>query len=175
MIFESVMERIKLISRIAIFTALAISLGYILSFIPNLELTTSTIFLSGAFLGSSAGLLVGAISFLIFGFANPLGPSPLPLLLTQILGGMFAGFMGGVYTRKKWDKVYILVLFGILVTIVYDILTTSVGFLFFPTKKTFLAYLVVGLPFILWHIWTQGLIYGIILFPIVKQLKNRIQ
>ncbi|MCK4321609.1 ECF transporter S component [candidate division WOR-3 bacterium] len=169
------MERVKLISRIAIFTALAIAFGYILSSVPNFELITSTIFLSGALLGSSAGMIVGAISFLIFGFANPLGPSPLPLLLAQVLGGMFTGYMGGIYKREKWGKVYILVLLGVFVTLVYDMLTTSVGFLFFPTKETFLAYLVFGLPFVLWHIWTQGIIYGLILFPIVKQLKKQIQ
>lgn len=168
------MERVKLISRIAIFTALAIAFGYILSPVPNFELITSTIFLSGALLGSSAGMIVGAISFLIFGFANPLGPSPLPLLLAQVLGGMFTGYMGGIYKREKWNKVYILVLLGILVTFVYDMFTTSVGFLFFPTKETFLAYLVFGLPFVLWHIWTQGIIYGLILFPIVKQLRKRV-
>jgi len=167
------MKSIKLISRIAIFTALAIALGYILSFVPNLELVTSTIFLSGVLLGGSAGMLVGALSFLVFGFANPMGPSPLPLLVSQMLGGIFAGFMGGIYKRKNWNRVYILILLGIFITFIYDILTTSVGWIFFPTKNTFLAYLIVGLPFVLWHIWTQSLIYGFILFPIVKHLKKR--
>jgi len=169
------MDNIKLISRIAIFTALAIALGYILSFVPNFELITSTIFLSGALLGIEAGMIVGMLSFLIFGFANPLGPSPLPLLLAQISGGIFAGFMGGIYRKKKWDRVYILVLIGLLVTFVYDMITTATGFIFFPTKKTFIAYFIFGLPFVLWHIWTQGIIYALILFPIIKRLKFKEQ
>ncbi|MEA1912445.1 MAG: ECF transporter S component [candidate division WOR-3 bacterium] len=167
------MNNLKLISRITIFTALAISLGYVFSFVPNLELITSTIFLAGVFLGCRPGMLVGLLSFLIFGFLNPLGPSPLPLLITQIIGGMFAGFLGGIYRKKEWDKAYILVLLGIFITFTYDILTTSAGFFFFPTKKTFLAYLVVGLPFVLWHILTQSIIYGFILTPIIRRLKKR--
>jgi uncharacterized membrane protein len=169
------MDNIKLISRIAIFTALAIALGYTLSFVPNFELITSTIFLSGVLLGMEAGMIVGMLSFLIFGFANPLGPSPLPLLLAQISGGIFAGFMGGFYRKKKWDRVYILVLSGLLVTFVYDMITTATGFIYFPTKKTFVAYFLFGLPFVLWHLWTQGIIYALILFPIIKHLKKRIQ
>ncbi|MCK4420353.1 ECF transporter S component [candidate division WOR-3 bacterium] len=167
------MERIRFVSRVAIFSALAIAMGYVLSFIPNLELTTSIIFLSGVLLGSVGGMMVGAISFLIFGFFNPLGPSPLPLLLSQIIGGMFIGLLGAFYGKKCLRRVYIIVILGILSTLFYDMITTSVGWFLFPTKKTFIVYLIAGLPFVLWHIGTQSAIYGMILFPIIQRIKQR--
>lgn len=166
------MRNIKIVSRITIFSALAIALGYVLSFVPNLELITSTIFFSGVLNGTLPGVLTGAISCFVFGFANPMGTSPLPLLLAQVAGGMFTGYMGGLYSKRKPDRIYIIVIFGIITTFVYDALTTLSGFFFFPTEKTFLAYLTAGSIFILWHILTQAFIYGAVIFPIVKKIQT---
>lgn len=167
------MKYTKNIANITVFTALAVSLGYLLSFIPNLELITSTIFLCGILCGLKAGAITGLLSFSIFGFLNPYGPSPLPLLISQIIGGVTAGIMGGIFGKIKFQKAYIMVLFGIFVTFFYDMITTFSGYFFFPTGKTFLAYLGVGMPFVLWHIWTQSLVYGLVLPPVIEHLKNK--
>ena len=55
----------------SIFIALSIVLGYMLIFIPNIELITLMIFLSGFILGKKEGLIVGAFSSFIFCFLNP--------------------------------------------------------------------------------------------------------
>lgn len=111
---------------------------------------------------------------MIFGLLNPLGLSPIPLLLSQIVGGILIGFVGGFCNEKGWNKSYIFGLLGFILTILYDLLTTFGGaILFFPKKKTLSAYLLAGLPFNLWHIFTQVFIYGVILSQIAKKIKRK--
>lgn len=167
------MEMQKTVPRIAIFSALAIALGYVLSPVPNIEMMTPTIFLSGALFGILPGILVGTISFLIFGFFNPMGSSPLPLLMAQVVGGIIVGWGGGIYHQMKVDRVWLLIIMGILLTLLYDILTSAAGWFFFPSKKTFVAYILVGLPFILIHIGTQAFAYGVIIYSVHKKLKEK--
>ena len=57
--------------RASIFTALAIGLGFSLLMIPNIELITVIVFLSGLTLGIGWGILVGGTAELIFSVLNP--------------------------------------------------------------------------------------------------------
>jgi hypothetical protein len=99
--------------------------------------------------------------------------SPLPLLLSQVLVGTLIGLSGGLCNKKRWNKAQIILPLGILITLTSDILTTSAGFLFFPTKESFLVYFILGLPFVLWHIFTQGIIYGLVLTPTIQKIQKR--
>jgi len=119
------------------------------------------------------GTLTGILTYFIFGLLNPLGMSPLPLLLMQVLVGLLIGATGGLCYKKGWNKAHIILPIGILITLISDMLTTSAGFLFFPTKKSFLAYFIIGLPFVIWHIFTQGVIYGFVLTPTIQKIKKR--
>jgi len=119
------------------------------------------------------GTLTGILTYFIFGLLNPLGMSPLPLLLMQVLVGLSIGTTGGLCYKKGWNKAHIILPIGILITLISDMLTTSAGFLFFPTKKSFLAYFIIGLPFVIWHIFTQGVIYGFVLTPTIQKIKKR--
>lgn len=85
--------RIVLVST---FTALGIVLGYLLAYIPNVELFTLTIFLSGFILGKRDGMIVGFLSSLIFCFFNPIGASPLPLLAFQLTHYTLTGLIGAL-------------------------------------------------------------------------------
>ena len=67
---ESKSFRIALIST---FSALCIVIGYLLATIPNIELFTLTIFLSGFTLGKRDGMIIGIFSSFIFCFFNPFG------------------------------------------------------------------------------------------------------
>ena len=72
------------ISLIATFTALTIVLGYLLWYIPNIEVFTMMIFLSGFIMGKKEGAIIGLLSASIFYFFHPLG-SPPPLLFLYVL------------------------------------------------------------------------------------------
>jgi len=166
-------DKLKEISYITIFTALALGLGYLLSYIPNFELVSSTVFLAGVLFGLRSGTLVGILTYLIFGLLNPMGMSPLPLLMAQIIVGILIGSFGGLCHKKRWNKAHIILPIGVFITLLSDILTTSAGFLFFPTKNSFLVYFILGLPFVIWHVFTQGIIYGFILTPTIQKIQKR--
>jgi hypothetical protein len=146
----------------------------VFAYIPNFELVSPIVFLSGVLFGLRTGTLVGILTYFLFGVLNPLGMSPLPLLIAQVLTGIVIGLSGGFCHKKGWNKAHIILPLGILITLISDILTSSSGFLFFPTKKSFFAYIIIGLPFVIWHVFTQSLIYGFVLPPTIQKIQNRI-
>jgi len=167
------MEKNKRVAYISIFIGLAVSLGYLLSPVPNVELITTAIFLGGYLTDIFSGGVIGALSFLIYGYFNPFGSSPLPLLISQITGGIIIGITGSLCKRFNKISPVFLAVVGFLVTSTYDIITSASGFIFFPSKKTFLAYIIAGLSFSLIHIISNTLIFGSIVFLTIKRLKRR--
>jgi uncharacterized membrane protein len=156
--------RIVLIST---FAALAVVMGYALVFLPNIELFTLMIFLSGFILGKRDGAIVGLMSSFIFVSFNPYGVSPLPLLAYQLAHYSLVGFIGGItskYLSKKeyfnpesdWYVFRIILIFaivGAVITFVYDILSTLIGAMsIFGTLDTFWAIYLFGLPFTTVHL-----------------------
>lgn len=114
----------------AMMTALAVTLGYLFLSVPNVELLTATVFISGYILGPVTGAVVGAVAELIYSGLNPMG-MPMPnLLLAQILGMAFAGLAGGFLRARNWfensvvKKTIVFALAGFLVTLIFDVLTT---------------------------------------------------
>jgi uncharacterized membrane protein len=177
--------RIVLVST---FSALAIVLGYVLAYIPNIELFTLTIFFSGFILGIRDGIIVGFFSSLIFCFFNPIGASPLPLLTFQLFHYSLTGFLGALardYLKKKSffkpDKdmylVPVMVLFGFmgaLITINFQVFSSLVDVLsFFGTMDEFIPYFLTGIVFTVIHIIgnTLGFIF---ILPGIIQLTYRI-
>lgn len=155
------------IAILSTFAALAVVFGYMLAFIPNIEIFTLTIFLSGFILGKKEGLSVGLLSSLIFTFFNPLGTSPIPLLLYQITHYSLTGFLGG-FLRQYFNKrdyfqpkedlyiLPILVILGVtgaLITFLYDILSTFFGaILFSQSYEYFLTSYLTGIIFTIIHL-----------------------
>jgi uncharacterized membrane protein len=155
------------IALIASFSSLAVVLGYILAYIPNIELFTLLIFLSGLIMGKRDGLIIGLLSSAIFTFLNPLGASPLPLFSYQLLHYSLTGLAGGLtrayLNQKEYFKpredLYILrvmVLFGIIggfITFVFDMLSTLFGGLIVSfTIEYFIVSYLSGLLFTTVHL-----------------------
>jgi len=114
---------------VALFSALSISMGYILSSVPNVELMSFCVFLGGVYTGIMGGITVGVLAITIYSLFNPFGP-PLPqLLIAQIFSFATIGFFGSilVFIIKGRKKVFIAIVSGImgfLLTLLYDTLTT---------------------------------------------------
>ena len=155
------------IALLSTFAALAVVIGYMLVFLPNIELFTLMIFLAGFILGKRDGAIVGLMSSFIFVFFNPYGVSPLPLFAYQLAHYSLVGTLGGIshsFLRKKEyfkpeDDLYvfrvllIFAIIGAVVTFVYDILSTLIGALsIFGTLETFWATYLIGLPFTTIHL-----------------------
>ena len=158
--------RIVLIST---FTALSIVSGYMLVMLPNIEVFTLMIFLSGFILGKRDGAIIGLMSAFIFGFFNPLGSSMIDLFLfsVQLIYYTSVGFIGGLTCKflekkdffKPLEDIYIgkvLLLFGILgavMTFTYDIFSTLAGAIFlFGNLESFLTIYALGLPYTMVHL-----------------------
>jgi len=166
---------IKRVAQIGVFTALSVSLGYVLFFIPNVELISSSIFASGWLFGPYVGITVGGLSFAIFALFNPLGASLPPLFLAQIIGGMLIGVAGG-YLRTLFSnhsfflQVPFFALTGAILTLIYDLLTNIGAFIAFTTEKTFYAYVVTGILFSVLHIFSNIVIFSILLLPTLRKI-----
>ena len=169
---------------ISMFSALAIVLGYMLAYIPNIEIFTLSIFLSGFILGRKEGIIVGCFSAFIFCFFNPIGPSPLPLFIYQLFHYSFTGFLGGVLAKYLKNKPYfkpdedlyifpVMALFGVIgaiITICFQVFSSLIYVLFF--FESFIPYFLTGILFTVIHIVgnTLGFIY---ILPGLIQLINK--
>ncbi len=155
------------IALISTFAALAVVLGYMLVYLPNIELITLMIFLSGFILGKRDGAIVGLMSSFIFVFFNPYGVSPLPLFAYQLSHYALVGFVGGLtssYMNKKEffkpeEDLYVIkvilifAIIGAVLTFIYDILSTLIGAItIFGTLETFWITYIIGLPFTTVHL-----------------------
>jgi uncharacterized membrane protein len=152
---------------ISMFTALAVVIGYLLVYLPNIEMFTLMIFLSGFILGKRDGAIVGIMSSFIFVFFNPYGASPLPLFAYQLTHYAFVGLMGGVscdFLKKKrffkpeedlyvFPVILTFSIIGASITFIYDIISTWIGaFIFYGTPEAFWTAYIFGLPFTTVHL-----------------------
>lgn len=175
------------IALISTFTALAIVLGYLLAYIPNIELFTLTIFLSGFILGKRDGMIVGLLSSLIFCFFNPFGASPLPLLAFQLTHYSITGLIGaltGNLLQKKISfesnddlyKLTVMIIFGVigaLITSSFQIFSSLVDVLsYFGTVDEFLPYFLTGIIFTAIHIVGNTLGFIFILPGLIQLIKK---
>jgi uncharacterized membrane protein len=178
--------RIVLVST---FTALGIVLGYLLAYIPNIELFTLTIFLSGFILGKRDGMIVGFLSSLIFCFFNPIGASPLPLLFFQLTHYTVTGLLGALtkdllnnrdFSRNKNDlytisMMIILGFLGAIITISFQVISSLVDvLLYFGTFEEFGPYFLTGIPFTLIHIIGNTLGFIFILPGLIQLVQKMI-
>ncbi|MEC7746283.1 MAG: hypothetical protein VYB68_01265, partial [Candidatus Neomarinimicrobiota bacterium] len=103
--------------RAAIFSAVAIGLGFMFMLVPNVEFISITVFLSGLTLGFSWGAAVGASSMLIYSSFNPLGSGLVyfTLLIGQILAMVVIGMSGAAANKivKNLAPVYQAILAGL--------------------------------------------------------------
>ncbi len=151
----------------SIFSALSIVLGFMLIYIPNIELITVMIFLSGFIIGKKEGIVVGAFSSFIFCFLNPMGSSQLPLLTVQIVYYSFVGLIGAfthdLFENKSFynpkDDLYVYQVMGILaviggvLTATYSIFSELAGFITISAPGVpFSAYFLMGVPWTIIHV-----------------------
>lgn len=165
----------------AIFSAVAIGMGFSLMLIPNIELITVVVFLSGLYIGIWWGGLVGMTSMAIYSGMNPMGSglSFPPLFAMQIIGMSLTGIIGGLvrpfFFVKQFNVFLIssLAILGFTVTLIYDMLTliaypiaAGLGF------SGMLAALIKGLGFTLLHEISNAIVFVVSIPRIIKLLKN---
>ncbi len=161
------------VALIAVLAAMAIGGNYALSAIPNVELSSVMVFLSGFLFGSIIGALVGLIAMVIYQLWNPWGAFIPPIGLAVIGCTIFIGIVGGIlgkalqrldYSDVRWFLLP--TLFGLLLTLFYDLVTTFVYSVTFSIP--FIVALISGLPFTLIHIISNALLFGLLTQPVTR-------
>lgn len=174
------MELVNLV-RAAIFCAMAIAVGYSLMLVPNIELITVTIFLSGLTLNPFWGALVGLVSMGIYSGLNPLGSglSFPPLFFAQVISMSLCGMIGGLLKPLLFTKHYnksrlaFIAFVGFLVTLIYDVLTLISYPIFSGLGVAGIyASLIKGLGFTLLHELSNAFIFMLTVPRVVKLLKK---
>ena len=167
------------ITAIGIFSGLACAGGYLFIAVPNVEIFTAIVFLSGVLLGPRNGLLVGVIASIFYAILNPYGVSPPPLFVAQVLNRAIVGYVGGGFrhflkTEKlAWSHSFYFGLAGLLLTWLYDFMADLSfffvsGFSIEQMKATF----ALGLPFYLIHGTVNTFIFATILPLVINGVKK---
>ena len=163
----------KKISLMGVFIALGISLGFALIHIPNVELITATIFISGYLLGIKKGAVVGLLTEALYSILNPIGMAAPPLFVAQVLSMSLAGCLGGILGKRKIHNPMMLHIqlgvSGFILTTIFAVLTT-LSFVFFIefSQRTFVGSFIYGLGFYLIHIAANTLIFLTIVPAVLK-------
>ena len=116
---------------IALLIAVGLTGAYAES-IPNFESITLVMFGAGVLLGARDGMLVGALTMLLFTSLNPYGPAPPLVMVAQVLGEALSGLGGAMFARMggpSWPAAWRALGLGVW----------ALG-------------LTAGIPFSLWHI-----------------------
>lgn len=138
--------------------------------IPNFEILTLVVFGSGVLLGARDGAMVGALTMLVFSLLNPYGAVHPLVTAAQVAGEVAAGLAGAAFhaagfaQRGTAVRAGVLAIAAVVLTAFYDLLTNLATGVVFGQMK---AMLVGGIPFALWHIGTNVLLFACVGTPLV--------
>ncbi|HTO90936.1 MAG TPA: hypothetical protein VMJ70_07380 [Candidatus Sulfotelmatobacter sp.] len=138
--------------------------------IPNFELLTLIMFCAGVLLGVRDGMLVAAVTEVIYSLLNPYGAVHPLVTVSQVLGMMAAGLAGGLAARVGLPglpvglRVASLIGIGAVVTIFFDLITNlATAVIFGQLVPTLIG----GVPFALWHLFWNVVLFAILGTPLV--------
>ena len=153
----------KKLSLIILMTAMSLTSSYAMIGIPNVNLMDLFVFISGYLMGAVPGVIVGVLTWLVYGTLNPLGFN-LVVLAATCSGESLYGFVGGLAaslglgadlpSMKLGDKMlwWANLKFGIIgffLTFVYDLFTNIISGLIVDIPP--LIAIIQGIPFAIAH------------------------
>jgi len=141
--------------------------------IPNFESLTLVAFCAGVLLGLRDGVVVGALTMLLYTLLNPYGPAPPLVMIAQVFGMAIAGASGAMFARlggarwPAWTRAWSLALLALVITAIYDFSTNLATGLVFGQIR---YWLVAGIPFSLWHIGLNVALFAAVGTPLAAVL-----
>jgi hypothetical protein len=138
--------------------------------IPNFEVLTLVVFTSGVLLGVRDGALVGAITELIYSLLNPYGVAHPLVTAAQVSGMALSGLSGGIAARAGLAerdvraRAWMLGALGAGITLFFDLITNAAGGVVYGQMR---ITLIGGIPFALWHMGTNVVLFAVIGTPLV--------
>ena len=180
---KQTLNKNRKIAETGIFLALFLGLAYAFSYIPNLEYIRAMGILSGLLLGWKRGLFVALVGEAIFSIANPFGSSlAFPTLLAAQLisfaiialtGASYRAIIPGMIDRKPGLAAFLLGLAGLLLTVIYNVMTTI--FYAIPSGFTFeqtIASIVTGVPFYLINMIANTISFSVLITLLLKYVSK---
>ncbi len=169
------MSRLRLITRIALFSALVYATSWSLVLLPNVKVSFFIIFTAGFVWGGVAGMLVGTVGTGLWSLFNPYGPVAMPIFAAQVIGSAACGLIGGVFRLSGMDRRsdlavrLAMVVCGILCTVFYYAPVNMVdAWLFQP----FWPRLIASMPWTLVALCANAIIFPL-LFPAARLLYDK--
>jgi len=187
---------LKTVILTALFAGTGAAGGYLLMAVPNVEVLTLIMFLSGYTLGARQGVTASIIAALLYFGFNPQGGMFPPLLIAQIVGLTAAPVAGALFNRISHSlecashpevsgkpailplsitirQSLLLSAMAIAATFWYDLLTN----LAFPLATGMgingvITVLIAGIPFSVLHIVSNVLIFIFIIPPLLILVKR---
>ncbi len=158
---------------LALFISVGVVLGIILLSIPNVEMVTATIFITGYLMGWKEGALAGLLTEGLFSLLNPYGPAAPPLFAAQVFSMSLTGLTGGLIRSRigfRSLKSHIaFLLCGFFCTLFFSISTTLAFVLFMGLKgQTFWGSVLSGLGFYILHMVSNSIIFLFIVPSVLK-------
>jgi hypothetical protein len=142
---------------------------------PNFEVLTLVVFCSGVLLGARDGALVGTLTELVFSVLNPYGTAHPLVTLSQVTAMALAGVAGGVAALADLTalppvrRAMVLVPIAIVLTGFFDLLTNLATGMVYGQMRVIL---IGGIPFSLWHVATNILLFAVIGTPLVARFSH---
>ena len=132
-------------------------------------------FCSGVLLGTRDGILVGAVTELVYSLLNPYGPAAPLITAAQVVGMAAAGAAGGalasagIGTFPVALRAAVLATSAVVVTQIFDLLTNLAGGYMYGQVRLML---IGGIPFSLWHTGWNVVFFVVIGTPLVGGLSH---
>ncbi|MGB8779970.1 MAG: ECF transporter S component [Candidatus Bathyarchaeia archaeon] len=165
------------IAIIAVFCAISIGTDYAMFSLWNIKLMDFIVFVGGFCFGPVVGVLIGVISWTVYGTLNPQG-FVLPVLLATMFSETIYGIAGGLLRKgltglkgETWKASVFFASVGALLTLIYDVITNVVFGLTAGWNVVF-AVVVGFIPFGLLHEISNLVFFGVGSVPVISAINK---
>jgi hypothetical protein len=155
--------------------ALCVAAGYALAAVPNVELITLLVFVSGFLLGRALGALVGALSMAGHSTFNVMGAAIPPILAAQVACYSLVGLAGAtlgphLLSAGRGAAALASALCAVALVLVYQVVVGVVSFYTFTGESMLWTYVWGGVVFSAVHIAWNAALFGVVLRPTLAVL-----
>lgn len=158
--------------------ALTVASGQALAGIPNIELVTVLVFVSGFLLGRRAGAIVGAVSAGAHSLFNVMGAAAPPVLAAQIVGYGAIGVVGAtagpamMRLRRRPLQAVTAALVGAACNLGYLTLVSVATYFTFTTSDTLLVFIWGGITFTAIGVAWNAAVFAVAVPSMIRVLEH---
>lgn len=160
-------------------TAIVFVAGQALAGIPNVELVTFLVFVSGFLLGPARGALVGAAGMGAHSLFNVMGAAPPPVWVAQWVcyaGVGVAGALAGPWLARVENRVVAAAaaaLMGVALVLAYQVAANAAAWAAFATGVDLWLYVWGGILFAGVHVVWNALVFMLAVPPTLRVLDRQ--